>query len=105
MTHADGVLLSRVHRGLRPVGTFDNSPAVHCWEQGKTDVTSPVGTIEEIPEVGFQSSLRDEQCSLDLYPAMNRWAIFNCPSGTKALVAKVPAIVNHYTSFSGPRRS
>jgi hypothetical protein len=41
-------------------GTIDNSPAVHCWEGGeRRRFSSPEGTIEGLPRVRFQSSLRD----------------------------------------------
>ena len=30
-----------------PGGTFENSPAVHCWEVKRRNMISPVGTIED----------------------------------------------------------
>jgi hypothetical protein len=39
---------------IRPIGTFDNSPAARCWEIGKTKgVASPVGTFEHLIQALF----------------------------------------------------
>jgi len=71
-----------------PGGTFDSSPAVHCWENGRDDDPwSPVGTTDAGATPSFQSSLRDFGKSMRTrHPAMNRRAIVTCPSGAKTCV-------------------
>ena len=49
----------RKTREFRPVGSFDNSPAIHRWGRGPTkSIIRPVGTVEPW------------------------WSIFGCPYGT-----------------------
>jgi prepilin-type N-terminal cleavage/methylation domain-containing protein/prepilin-type processing-associated H-X9-DG protein len=59
-------------QALCPVGTYENSPAIHRWVHGGNTDQSPVGTIESPPStvptgrVFLRRSL----------PAINCWAIF-----------------------------
>ena len=65
-----------------PEGRFENSPAIYRWGWGEAKNRSPVGTTE-IPGCNpNQPSLRDFWRRGFVNPAMNRWAIIGCPSGT-----------------------
>jgi hypothetical protein len=70
-------------RADRPVGTFENSPAIHRWEKCCVNIISPVGTIEplairaSIVPTGLKKFIDSSN------PAMNRWAIVDRPYGTE----------------------
>src|SRR5690606_15238003 len=64
---------------VRPSGTIDNSPAVHCWVKRAKTTRSPVGTAEQrrtstVP-TGHGLPQRNDN------PAVNCWAIVGTPSG------------------------
>ena len=51
---------------FRLAGTVDNSPAIHCWEEGHHLVVSPGGTAEATTLLFcFQSSLLGLNIDLD----------------------------------------
>jgi len=68
---------------LRPVGTLENSPAVHCWvRKHLMNKLVPEGRLKERDEylsmLRIHPSLRDSSgIEILVFPAMNRWAIFN----------------------------
>lgn len=68
---------------VRPVGTLDNSPAVHCWvDDPGSWFASRRDARTQQGEPRFPPSLRDEQTHFSISdPAMNRWAIIERPSG------------------------
>src|SRR5205807_996759 len=66
--------------GLCPGGTTDNSLAIYRWvTRAHATVFSPGGTVESWPAVppGLNPGKQLR------HPAINRWAIFGGPSGTK----------------------
>ena len=67
---------------LVPEGHRENSPAFQRWvEAGRQ--ASPGGTTENWVSIsGFLSSLRDSGGRQPRDPALKRWAIVECPSGT-----------------------
>ena len=73
---------SRVRRIL-PEGEHENSPAIYRWENGWN--LSPVGTAGGIRVCCTSAVPPGLQYNPTTYPAMNRWAIFASPSGTRKL--------------------
>ena len=65
-----------------PSGASENSPAIYRWVQDFNVLSSPRGTVEA--HIGtFLIRPYGTLVLLHLrYPAINRWAIFNRPSGT-----------------------
>jgi hypothetical protein len=86
------------YRTFCPVGTSENSPAIHRWELSGVKFGSPVGTIEashtnnSVVPTGLPEYVDVS------YPAMNRWATTSRPSGTKAT-----ALEEASYSTGGPR--
>lgn len=74
---------------IGPVGTIGNSPAIHRWESSFSNSWSPGGTTEANHVRWFQPSLRDLTDIRLLVPAINRWAIFICPSGAFILYIRL----------------
>ena len=71
------ITISRKQRGFRPVGSFDNSPAIHRWGSGDTiHQIRPVGTVERRGLVFGRpyGTFREESKRFRL-PAVNCWAI------------------------------
>jgi parallel beta-helix repeat protein len=62
-----------------PEGTSDHSPAFQRWVC-RPNRTSPEGTAELADP--FRPALRDSGTSDAAFPALKRWAILKCPSGT-----------------------
>src|ERR1035438_8271036 len=74
---------------VHPGGMVDNSPAFQRWESGRRE-PSPEGTAEAVVlSRPFGTNPRD--CA---YPALNRWAIVMCPSGTGTGL-QVPIVTYH----------
>ena len=73
--------------GTRPIGPDENSPALQGWDFGGTGkLLSPIGTTEAIlPNANDRvhvSRPDGTKCTSQTRdPAMNRWAIFDRPSG------------------------
>jgi len=67
--HADGVLSAGVRRGLRPAGTFDNSPAVHCWDPLSHDRLLSSHRDDRTQEATLRSSPRDDKSFLAPLPS------------------------------------
>ena len=70
----------------RPVGALDNSPAIYRWGRKEKASASPVGTTED-PLAGHPFGrpygTTDDPFS-PVHPAVNCWAIFQRPYGTKS---------------------
>ena len=62
-----------------PVGMPENSPAFQRWDRGQ-QLPSPEGTVENrCPSRPFGT-----YSARHAHPALKRWAILVCPSGTGA---------------------
>ena len=63
---------------MSPGGTIENSPAIYRWERAVDFlIPSPEGTTESVWIFCRPFGTRIDQ--IDAYPAMNGWAIINCP--------------------------
>ena len=72
-------------RYLRPEGTFENSPAIYRWVDGRaTNDVVPEGRLRLDSAGDFnRPSGTKEACILSAFPAVNCWAILMCPSGAE----------------------
>jgi hypothetical protein len=75
---------------LRPGGTFDNSPAIHRWVPGDHHLMRvPEGRLTAVYPGPGRPPLPSAVPPGLVYviatpdPAINRWAIVGCPSGTR----------------------
>ena len=91
----------------RPGGTVENSPAIHRWVKGSDRSRCPVGTPEARVERFNRPYGTKGVLSATRIPAMNRWAIINCPSGaSNAVQKKGPATTTDRAGWpSRPTRS
>src|SRR5713226_8260268 len=83
------IILSRClfgHGSFVPSGTIDNSPAIHGWVRVDLIYPSPEGTTENPNAFCRPFGTRNQKIHRPL-PAINRWAIFDRPSGTHDFVA------------------
>ena len=64
---------------LHPGGMFENSPAFQRWDDCRTTL-SPEGTAE--PKKPHFSRPSGTYFFTRPHPALKRWAILGCPSGT-----------------------
>jgi hypothetical protein len=60
---------------------------------------SPGGTVETVPGVDINRPCGTQALLRALYPAINRWAILNCPSGTKKTRRELLQEVYYLQSF------
>ncbi len=69
----------------QPDRAKENSPPIHRWVSGRTQSESRQGRKNTIAsaDVLFHPHAAWE-FSLIVNPAINRWAIFKCPSGTRS---------------------
>ena len=95
---------------LHPRGMIENSPAFQRWDSPQI-VQSPAGTAEKIPFTGQSSALsRPFGTRLPGWPnpALKRWAIAVCPSGTASFACGYPRLDFkswwHWTSRSAASR-
>ena len=77
---------SEVRRPLcQPGRAEDNSPAIYRWDSAPPNRVSPAGT-KEVPRARQHDLFRPSGTGGNAereYPAINRWAIFGRPCGTK----------------------
>ncbi len=68
----------------QPVRAKENSPRIHPWVARRVGNESRQGrkNLFGIPHAIFRPSGAKENLGT-VNPAMNRWAIFECPCGTK----------------------
>ncbi len=76
-----------MERVFCPGGTFDNSPAIYCWDP-EIENGSPGGTAEKGSiywhSGRFSRPSGTERKGGVLFPPLKRWAIISRPSGTSA---------------------
>jgi len=72
-------------RGLRPVGTFDNSPAIHRWVEAAMVRPRPVGTIEPSRIVFNRPYGTEEHGSRTIGPSSELLGYFQTPLRGKGI--------------------